>query len=341
MGWKLSVLVFLFAVWALSIGALIIGIPLLVYLFYGFWSKRKTRATAPNRKSHVSRTTYLGLAFLFLTFVAFANGGVVSPIVFGSLSIATSFYGKRFTLRPFAGLILVDGSVLLRDRLLAFRWFAVTEVKLATRDAARALSALDGTLVFRLDGQVRAYLVSKSTALSVRAAEQDVASRLRELSKILTPLGAYLMPLSVKEALDVVYRPAERVRFDKGELVHNLATSSFDLLAVHASGQNVEKLGAYRTMEGRKRIIFEGPPCPKPFTVWEVASIIGRRGKWTEPDDLTVFLSSLAATRGASAGEKLVNVGNAESQILLVRSVRTAPVELDRGRLRLLKEIYS
>jgi hypothetical protein len=217
----------------------------------------------------------------------------------------------------------------------------VTEVKLATRDAARALSALDGTLVFRLDGQARAYLVSKSTALSVRASEQDVASRLRELSKVLTPLGAYLMPLSGREALDVVYRPAERIRFDKGELVHNLATSSFDLLSVHAIGQNVENLGAYRTTEGRRKVIFEASPRPKPITLWEVASILGRRGKWTEPDDLTVFLSSLAAARSASAGEKVVNIGDTESQTLLVRSVRTMPVEMDRGKLRLLMEVYS
>ncbi len=43
MGWKFTAFVFLFAIWSLALGALIIGVPLLLYLFYRFWSDLGTR----------------------------------------------------------------------------------------------------------------------------------------------------------------------------------------------------------------------------------------------------------------------------------------------------------
>ena len=38
LGWKLNALLFLFALWSLGNGAFIIGIPIMLYFFYRFWS---------------------------------------------------------------------------------------------------------------------------------------------------------------------------------------------------------------------------------------------------------------------------------------------------------------
>jgi hypothetical protein len=48
LGWKLDAFAFLLAVWSLVAGALLIGIPLLVFLFYR-WSKgRQKQGGLPN-----------------------------------------------------------------------------------------------------------------------------------------------------------------------------------------------------------------------------------------------------------------------------------------------------
>ncbi|MDG6898780.1 MAG: hypothetical protein JRN24_03470 [Nitrososphaerota archaeon] len=132
----------------------------------------------------------------------------------------------------------------------------------------------------------------------------------------------------------------EKVELDGRDLARSLAAAPFDLVVLEAAGQDVRKIGAYRSSERGDRCVLGGEPT-RPITLWEAASIVGRRAGWTEPDEVTVFLSSLAATRGVSAGEKMVSVGDAASQTLLVRSLRTQPVELSRAQARLLMTVYS
>lgn len=96
MGWKLAAFAFIFAFWALSAGALIIGVPLLLYLFYRFWSNRR-RSGSQGVATHTRWMIYLGLLFLFLSLVALANNGRFSPFAFGvagmSLLISGLFPG--------------------------------------------------------------------------------------------------------------------------------------------------------------------------------------------------------------------------------------------------------
>ena len=50
MGWKLEALAFLFALWSIGDGALVVVVPVLLYLFYRFWSNRQSqRARAGGR----------------------------------------------------------------------------------------------------------------------------------------------------------------------------------------------------------------------------------------------------------------------------------------------------
>lgn len=80
MGWKFTALVFLFAVWALNVGALVIGIPILIYLFYRHWSNRQSKPRGTGRPRWM---IYLGLFLLVLSLVAVAEQGTYSPMVFG------------------------------------------------------------------------------------------------------------------------------------------------------------------------------------------------------------------------------------------------------------------
>ena len=84
MGWKLTALVFLFALLALNVGALAVGVPILVFLLYRFWSNRQAKPGAG--RSHWM--IYLGAFFIFLSIVAVAESGTHSPVVFGAAGVS-------------------------------------------------------------------------------------------------------------------------------------------------------------------------------------------------------------------------------------------------------------
>src|SRR5271157_5101520 len=341
MGWKLSALVFLLAMWALVSWSLMVGIPLLAYFLYGLLKrKRQRQGTAPRGPSRVGATKWLGVFLILLSLVALVSGGVFSPVVFAALGVATLLYGKRPGARLHVGMNPVEDSILLRDRLLPFRWCAVAELKLVTRDAVKVLSAVTGVLVVRFDGKARAFLVVEKSSFGWRGAEEKVVSRLSELSRVLMPLGAYLMPLQGKEALALVNAAGEKVRLQGDDLGHALVASPYDILVLSVAGTAVERIGAFKVSEGRGGSLLKGNPVPKPVTLWEVAAVVGKRAEWAEPDELTTFLSSVAATRGATAGERLVSVGDAASETLTVRSLRTPPIELGRAQVRALMSVY-
>jgi hypothetical protein len=90
MGWKLNALLFLIALWALGAGALIVGVPLLFFLVYKFWSARGQSRPGTGR-SHW--TIYLGAFLLLLSLVAVAEQGTYSPVVFGLAGVALLFLG--------------------------------------------------------------------------------------------------------------------------------------------------------------------------------------------------------------------------------------------------------
>jgi len=120
-----------------------------------------------------------------------------------------------------------------------------------------------------------------------------------------------------------------------------LALAYATVLNLRTSGRTVKGIGTFRASSDAGTSILRGDPAPKPVTIWEVASIVGKRADWSEPDEVTTFLSSVAATKDATAGERFVSVGDASSKSLMVRSLKTPPMELSRAQVRFLMEVYS
>jgi hypothetical protein len=341
MGWKLSVLVFLLAVWALLSGSLIIGIPLLAYLLYGLSRRRRQTQGAEQKGTTRGGTAkWLGVFFILISLVALVSGGVFSPVVFAALGVAALLYGKSPRALPHAGANPVGGSIMLRDRLFPFRWYAVAELKLVTRNAVKVLSAVGGTLVVKLDGKAKAFLVVEESSIGWRGAEEKATESLREFSRVLTPLGAYVMPLQSKEALGLLHACLEKLKLQGSDLEPLLASSAYDVLTLRTAGWEVKEIGVFKLTDGRGDSLLKGDPVSKPVTLWEVAAVVGKRAEWFEPDEMTTFLSSVAATRGATVGERLVSVGDAASDTLTVRSLGTPAIELSRAQVRALMSIY-
>ena len=82
MGWKLNAFLFLCARFCLALGALLIGVPLIFYVFYRLWSSHGTSARGG---SHWM--AYLAVISILLALVAAANQGTYSPFFFGGVGV--------------------------------------------------------------------------------------------------------------------------------------------------------------------------------------------------------------------------------------------------------------
>jgi hypothetical protein len=344
MGWKLKALAILFALLALGAGALILAVPLLLYALLPWVLSRRNgrdRSGDTRRGNPLRWINYLGIFFVVLCVMALASGGRFSVLVLGGVGAGLLYLGKQWR-SGFPGfLVPEEESIMLRDRLFPLRWFSVAEVKVGNGDWSRALASLNERFVVMTE-KARALVVLQASALTEADAERKAVARVGEMSKLLGPAGVYLLPLEASEALPLLRQRCKEVDVDAGSLDHSLATQPYDTLVVQPSGHLVAALGAYRVDETqRQRLVAEAKRVlKKPVLVWEVTKALETRVKAAGPDDATVFLSSLAATRGADIGERIVQTSSG-GNVLLVKSLRTPEVQLTRAQVRALVRAYA
>jgi hypothetical protein len=342
MGKTAKVLVFVFALIAILAGGWPLGVILFAYLVYIVFRRQGNAKRESAQKLRNGAVNALGMVLIVFSLIAVLSGGIFSPFVFGVLGIGILL--RRRMRIPSIPIILrtESDSIVLTDRLFPFRRYLAAEIKVVTRHPAKALTAIDGTLVFRVEGKARAYLILKSFSVTARSAETVLAQRLRDKTRTLIPFGVYLMPLNGQDALSAIRCGGTRLKLAEKTLFHSLLASPLDVVSVETIGKWVNRLGAYaETEEGGSTVIGGGRILEERITLWEVVKAIEHRLDWCEPDETTVFLSSLAATRGEPMGERLPSVGECGTQTLLVRSLRSPAVELSVSQIRILAEAYS
>jgi hypothetical protein len=373
MGWKLKGLAILVGLMLISLGAWPLSAILFVYAFGGLLlrSLRGGRRSAPavvgapanqqgaqaappvtfkDRMGHPVRRI-VGLAFLGLSAVALAQGGTFSPLVFGGIGVVLLIWGTRLawfgslgSLRP------VEESTLLRRSLDPIHWFALAEVKLATRQVGKALGGIDEMLLVTLaDDGPSIFVVLEATSLTLAGAEESLLSRFRELARVSAPLGAYLMPVDPRKAVGGVLRLAlEPVQLDPKGWPSSLSTTDYDFLMVEARrGGFVHSVGAYRRNpderdKSKGNLPVARQTLSRPSLLWEVFQEMGKKVQWQKPDGYTTFLASMFATEGETIGERVSEAGSPEdSHEVLVQSLGTPAVQMSRAQFRAIARVYS
>jgi hypothetical protein len=292
-----------------------------------------------------------GLAFLGLSAAALAQGGTYSPLVFGAVGAVLLLWGTPLIrLGSLGSLRPVEESVLLRGSLDPIHWFALAEVKLATRQAGKALGGIDETLLVALaDEAPSIFVVLKTTSLTARGAEESLLARFRELARVSAPLGAYLLPVDSGKAADGLRRSVEPVELDSRGWPSSLSTTDYDLLTVEARrGGFVHAVGAYRRKNSDRSQVANAvipttrQTLSRPSLLWEVFQELGKRVQWPKPDAYTTFLASIFATEGETIGERVSEAGSAgNSQEVVVQSLGTPAVQMSRAQLRAITKVYS
>lgn len=290
----------------------------------------------------------LGLVFLLLAAVAVAEHGTFSPFVFGGIGLVLLLWGSpAIRLGGHGSMRPVPDSILLRPSLDPFHWFALAEVKLATRQAGRALAGIDETLLVTLrDAGPSLFVVLEATSLTLGGAEDSLTARFGELVRISAPLGGYLLPVDSAEAESTLRVAVERVRLDAKGWPSALSTTDYDLLTVEATrGGFVRSVGAYKRDEGGQAKAALPPATQalsRPSLLWEVFQELGKKMEWQKPDGYTTFLASMFATHGETFGERVSEAGSAEGpQQVMVQSLGTPPVKMSRAQLRAIAKVYS
>jgi hypothetical protein len=371
MGRKLKGLALLLGLMFVPLGGWPISAILFLYAFSGLifrGSRRKRGNTAstdapapmPNQQSPpaprfkrgLSHPVHriLGLGFLGLSAVAFAESGTYSPLVFGGVGALLLLWGAPLiTSGNLGSLRPVDESILLRQSFDPIHWLAIAEVKLATKQVGRALGGIDETLFVTsgADGP-SVFVVVRAVALTMRGAEDSLLARLRELTRVSAPLGAYLLPVDPASAVtDLFHFKSEKVELDSKGWPSALSTIDYDLLAVESKrGGFVHSIGAYKisdaSEDARANVPLARQALSRPALLWEIFQELGKKTEWQKPDGYTTFLASMFATEGETIGERVSEAGSAGNlQEVLVQSLGTPPVKMSRAQLRAIARIYS
>jgi type IV secretory pathway ATPase VirB11/archaellum biosynthesis ATPase len=111
-------------------------------------------------------------------------------------------------------------------------------------------------------------------------------------------------------------------------------------LVIDIQDLRVRKIGAFASLDGGNKGVLGGKVPRERISSWEVLKAIEKRAEFEEPNELTTFLGSLAATRGEPIGERLPVVEEDSTRGLLVRSLRAPAVRLTPSQARILSEAY-
>ena len=337
MGWIWKAVVLFVGLALLGSGFWPFGILCLGYLVVPFfYGKRKDGG--PTKVGLAMSSRYvLASILLFLSLLALASGGTLSPIVFGVLAALALLW----PLLPFgsfiSGVVPVGDTILLRSSLVPFVWHSVAEVKPGAEDLGRALSSFGGRLVIMKRGSV--YVHIRATALDARSAEEKVTKELRRTANSITPGGAYLLPLDCGASSKVFSGGYASVSHKSDPL----AGPAPDLLLLDASNGLVSRYGSYDSVKGSHRgiIIPENTRAHhNPPLTWEALERLGKKLEWPAPDSYSNLLQSVHASRNEFLAERLESLETEGGQVK-VRALGGEESTLSRAQLRAILSIYS
>ena len=208
------------------------------------------------------------------------------------------------------------------------------------------MAGVAGTVLVSASGTTSIYVVVERRATSERSAEEAVMAALKETALSLSSLGAYLLPLDSQQAIGLLQPSFAASRTGESDWSAAVASGTYDSIWIKQDKGFATSLGLYRKVdqgrEGRCNLPSSSHEFAHPPFLMEVYKAVGSRLSWPQPDQCTAFLSSLLATSGEPIGTRIVDAGAAsESQMVLVKSQGSAPVELSRGQLRAVVRIYD
>ena len=350
MGWVVRALLILIVLLSVGFGAWVIAIPIAAYLLLPTIFGRKPRMavvvegpSGKNLLGRIPKRVLLGGFLIVLSLLAFTNGGKWSPIVFaalGFLAISSKAVANSTWL---SALEPVRGSILLKRSNLPFQWVAVSEVKLATKELARALTSVSDDLLIFAGEATAIYLVLKTFAPRAGLAESRILKRLERVNRMMAPRGAFVLPLDSEQGAQRLHVDLKPVKIETGDWPFSLESAAFEVLVLRSRNGFVEAVSAYAIEGGGQSM--RVPTARQDLKIhplmWETFDSLGKVLDWPDGDAMSSFLGGLFATRRDGIGEALQGAGAADGKSVIVRSLASPAVHLSRVQLRSLAKLYG
>jgi hypothetical protein len=345
MGQAPKVLAVAVALFAVALGAWVVAIAALAWLG---WSLRgrgaRERVTRQGEVLPRSGRPWgrwcAGAVLLLLAAVAARSGGTYSPFAFGVPGIVVLLW-PRTAAAPLRRVSPVAESILLRRTYVPFVWHAFAEVKLGREGRARAVSALNGTIVL-FGGTAPSVLKEVSVrAVGHSRAESKAVRRLRSEAGRASARGAYLLPLDSSEAAKKLSAGLARAGLEAGDFEH-AQRLPFEVLALRSEEGRVASYDAFDLLEERRQpsVLCTGSRPRRRPLLWEVAEKVEEMQGWPGPDGATAFLASLDATR-AQPFELRVKMAGESPEEVAVEGPGGTQATVTRAQLRALARIYG
>ena len=336
---------------AFGSGAWIIALPIFAYLFLPpiLHNRRPAPQGVSNTgdtgwKSRLPVVKVLGAVLLLLSLIGIAEGGTFSPIVFGVpglilLAAPTLVSSLSSNAKP------VEDSILLRGRFVPFKWYAIAEVKVSTRDVASALSGVGERILLVSGPAPRILLIFATSSFSRSGAEDSLFRGIKSAARALVPLGVYLLPLDSSEAETLTQLKSLQIGPHRDDIRQFISTSDYGAVAVEGLHGFVRSFELYaksdETLKTRSVLsgaweMSQGLP-----TVREFLHLALHKTGAPHPDGYTAFLSSMAATEGETLGQRITQTEGDQGEILFVASLGTPQVKLTRAQLQAATRIYE
>lgn len=303
------------------------------YLLVPLLLRRNRSGGGGVQKGTGSWTKVVGAALIGLAGIGVAAGGRFSPLAFAIpgavLLVPASWVPALGGARP------VRHSILLRGAFVPFRWYAAAELKVATRDPARALSGVEETLLVRHSPSFSVSVVLRVAALTASGAEKRAVARMRSLADRLTPLGVYVLPVDSRPASDLCTLPP------KAWGRASLQKETLDGVALLVDAKSGE-VAAYDLFAGKGAPGSAlGRPGRRPAGRVFLAEVLRAsfEAEGTGTDDFTSFLAGVAATSGETAGERLMEL-EARGDEVVVGAPGCPRVSLTRAQLAAIVGVY-
>jgi hypothetical protein len=360
MGLGRKVLLFVVGLMLMGLGAWVLTAVIFAYVFLppllrrnkgggGQAGKVATSTRLPGRhptRIFSSPLRVLGGILILLGILAIASGGTFSPFVFGVPGLILVFRPPRLLGGWLTSFETVDDSVFLHGRVLRFRWLALAEAKVCTRDVEGALSGMKERILVTSSPGQRIFLIFAETSISRGQAEEGLMERMHAAAKALGPLGIYLLPVSGKEALATSRRHGSRVAGLPAEnLLHFLSSTDFGAMTLEAHHGFVTRFDVYERGDGTGGDALLSRPnnqVQAHLMLRELLHATAQRLGLPKVDRYATFLSSMAATEGETLGQRITETAQgSKDESLLVASLGGPQVEMSRSQLRTISRIYE
>ncbi|MDA4128158.1 MAG: hypothetical protein OK422_01630 [Thaumarchaeota archaeon] len=348
MGWGIKILLFFLLLVTIGYRAWILSfLILLCFVVPRLFRRRPRMAVVVDRpqKSGVllrgSKRTLVGCFLVLLSVAAVVAGGRWSPVAIACAGILLIFSRRIANSRWLAGLEPVSESILLSRSSVPLHWVSVSEVKLSTKNVAKALAMLDDELVIAARGETHLFLILKEFAFSRSAAEEGILKRLRRINALTAPRGAFLLPLDSDQAARLLKLSLARVDIEDSDWPVSLESAPLNFLILKPKGGFVESIGGYLIDdEGDKPLL---PLAWKRLKVepllLETFESLEKMIDWPAGDAVSSMLAGLFAAKG-DVGDALQIVGKNSHTTLTVRVLSSPGIELSRVQLRALARVY-